>query len=184
MECLSQALLIAPPPALQEILNVFRRCEEELDAKIRQEAEQEDAWDDQGDDTAMPGRFGAEPPPVTLSRASAPMSSAKSRTGAEAPMSLLDLTRASAAQAQRSIAALTTVKGGGAGAGAERGGWSGSGSASASAEDLHDGVKQSTVRKRDQLRSAAMSTMIGGIGWVIGAQTPAEKEGGGDHEGR
>ncbi|KFY96519.1 hypothetical protein V498_02640 [Pseudogymnoascus sp. VKM F-4517 (FW-2822)] len=177
MECLSQALLIAPPPALQEILNVFRRCEEELDAKIRQEAEQEDAWDDQGDDTSMPGRFGAEPPPVTLSRASAPMSSAKSRTGAEAPMSLLDLTRASAAQAQRSIAALTNVKGGGAARGGGGGDWSGS----ASTEDLDDGVKQSTVRKRDQLRSAAMSTMIGGIGWVIGAQTPAEND---KHEDR
>ena len=178
MECLSQALLIAPPPALQEILNVFRRCEEELDAKIRQEAEQEDAWDDQGDDTSMPGRFGVEPPPATLSRASAPMSSAKSRTGAEAPMSLLDLTRASAAQAQRSIAALTTVKGGGGGAG-QTGGWSGS--AAASTEDADDGVKQSTVRKRDQLRSAAMSTMIGGIGWVIGAQTPVER---GEGDGR
>ncbi|OBT57415.1 hypothetical protein VE04_03341 [Pseudogymnoascus sp. 24MN13] len=112
MECLSQALLIAPPPALQEILNVFRRCEEELDAKIRQEAEQEDAWDEQGDDTAMPGRFGIDPPPATLSRASAPMSSAKSRTGAEAPMSLLDLTCGSATQAQRSIAALTSAQGG------------------------------------------------------------------------
>ncbi|OBT64040.1 hypothetical protein VE03_06676 [Pseudogymnoascus sp. 23342-1-I1] len=177
MECLSQALLIAPPPALQEILNVFRRCEEELDAKIRQEAEQEDEWDNQGDDTSMPGRFGVEPPPVTLSRASAPMSSAKSRTGAEAPMSLLDLTRASAAQAQRSIAALATVKGGGGGGGvATRGGGQGEWSGSASAEDVNDGVKQSTVRKRDQLRSAAMSTMIGGIGWVIGAQTPAGED--------
>ncbi|KAL5354759.1 hypothetical protein ACLOAV_000848 [Pseudogymnoascus australis] len=165
-----------------EILNVFRRCEEELDAKIRQEAEQEDAWDDQGDDTSMPGRFGAEPPPVTLSRASAPMSSAKSRTGAEAPMSLLDLTRASAAQAQRSIAALTNVKGGGGGGGgAAQGGRGGDWSGSASTEDLDDGVKQSTVRKRDQLRSAAMSTMIGGIGWVIGAQTPAEDD---KHEDR
>lgn len=186
MECLSQALLIAPPPALQEILNVFRRCEEELDAKIRQEAEQEDAWDEQGDDTAMPGRFGVEPPPVTLSRGGASMSSAKARTGADAPMSLLDLTRASAAQAQRSIAALTSVKGGGGGGGSgtgvagvkEKGGWSGS----ASTEDLDDGVKQSTVRKRDQLRSAAMSTMIGGIGWVIGAQTPAEPQGRDDDE--
>ncbi|OAF58070.1 hypothetical protein VC83_05238 [Pseudogymnoascus destructans] len=178
MECLSQALLIAPPPALQEILNVFRRCEEELDAKIRQDAEQEDAWDDQGDDKSMPGRFGVEPPPVTLSRASAPMSSAKSRTGAEAPMSLLDLTRASAAQAQRSIAALTSVKGGGGGGAGggvrEKGGWTGGGNASM--EEAEDGVKQSTVRKRDQLRSAAMSTMIGGIGWVIGAQTPVDKD--------
>lgn len=183
MECLSQALLIAPPPALQEILNVFRRCEEELDAKIRQEAEQEDAWDNQGDDTSMPGRFGVEPPPATLSRASAPMSSAKSRTGAEAPMSLLDLTRASAAQAQRSIAALTNAKGGGSGGGAaEKGGWSGS--AAASTEDADDGVKQSTVRKRDQLRSAAMSTMIGGIGWVIGAQTPVERGEGDERDER
>ncbi|KFY08298.1 hypothetical protein V492_06343, partial [Pseudogymnoascus sp. VKM F-4246] len=116
MECLSQSLLIAPPPALQEILNVFRRCEEELDAKIRQEAEQEEEWDRQGDDAStMPGRFGVEEPPVTMARAGATMSSAKSRTGAEAPMSLLDLTRASAAQAQRSIAALTNVKGSGGG---------------------------------------------------------------------
>lgn len=173
MECLSQALRIAPPAALQEILNVFRRCEEELDAKIREEAEQEDAWDEQGDEKVMPGKFGIDAP-VTLSRAGATMSSAKSRTGTDAPMSLFDLTRASAAQAQRSLAALTAKTGSGS---HER---TGSG---ASADDLHEGVKRSTVRKRDQLRSAAVGTLAGGIGWLIGAPAPASRPGEEEHRG-
>ena len=48
MDCLSLALRCAPSSALQEILNAYRRCEEELEMKVREEEEEEDAWDEQG----------------------------------------------------------------------------------------------------------------------------------------
>jgi hypothetical protein len=162
MECLAQALRIAPPSTLQEILNAFRRCEEELDTKIREEAEQEEAWDEQGDEKVMPGRFGMDAP-VNLSRAGAATSNAKSRTGDEAPMSLFDLTRASAAKAQQSLSALTSVRNEGSSRDNQ-------GSIAVSDDGSHiQGVKPSTVRKRDQLRNAAVGTLASGIGWLINA---------------
>jgi len=173
MECLSQALRIAPPSTLQEILHVFRRCEEELEAKFKEEAEQEAAWDEQGDQTIMPGGFGAEPMPATLSRNTA---SAMSRTGGDAPMSLFDLTRASAAQAQRSLSALTSLrgratKGNGANAHPSAGESVRSSGESARATA---GVSHSNVRKRDQLKNAAVGTLASGIGWLINAPMPPQ----------
>jgi len=175
MECLSQALRIAPVATLQEILNVFRRCEEELDAKIREEAEQEAKWDETADERVMPGKFGMEAP-ATMAREGANTSTARSRMGAEAPMSLFDLTRASAAQAQRSLAALTASSGGvsAKGTGVVK---------SAAPGGEHEGVKRSTVRKRDQLRSAAVGTLAGGIGWLIGAPAPTAQGRNEEHEG-
>jgi hypothetical protein len=161
-DCLSQALRIAPPPTLHEILNVFRRCEEELNTKIKEEAEQEAAWDEQGDQTTMPGGFGVEPPKkqsrgVTITSGGAE----------EAPMSLFDLTRASAAKAQSSLSALTTLTGG-----------AGRGAKAKSRADIDQvardlGAGQATVRKRDQLRNAAVGTLATGIGWLINAPVPA-----------
>jgi hypothetical protein len=72
-------------------------------------------------------------------------------------MSLFDLTRASAAQAQRSLAALGVGKQDTA---PQRG---------SSESERTAGVDKATVRKRDQLRSAAVGTLAGGIGWLIGA---------------
>ena len=43
MECLTHAFRLAPKSTLQEIVNVFRRCEEELESLSKQEAEQEAA---------------------------------------------------------------------------------------------------------------------------------------------
>ncbi|CAP73500.1 uncharacterized protein PODANS_2_8680 [Podospora anserina S mat+] len=60
IECLSVALRIAPGATLQEILNVYRRAEEELEVKVRQEEEREEEWDWRGDSvsgTNMPGGF-------------------------------------------------------------------------------------------------------------------------------
>lgn len=161
-DCLSQALRIAPPSTLHEILNVFRRCDEELDTKIKEEVEQEAAWDEQGDQSIMPGGFGVEPP-KKRSRGLARTSDGTD----EAPMSLFDLTRASAAKAQNSLSALTTLTGG-----------AGRGARVKTRTDTDDvahehGVEQATVRKRDQLRNAAVGTLATGIGWLINAPVPA-----------
>jgi hypothetical protein len=161
-DCLSQALRIAPPSTLHEILNAFRRCEEELDTKVKEEAEQEAAWDEQGDQAIMPGGFGVELP-KKQSRGAANTSSGAD----EAPMSLFDLTRASAAKAQNSLSALTTLTGG-AGRGAK-----GKSRVDTDQVAREHGVEQATVRKRDQLRNAAVGTLATGIGWLINAPVPA-----------
>jgi len=161
-DCLSQALRIAPPSTLHEILNVFRRCEEELDTKIKEEAEQEAAWDEQGDQAIMPGGFGVETP----RKQSRGVPNASDGAD-EAPMSLFDLTRASAAKAQNSLSALTTLTGA-AGRGAKAKSRVDTGQV---AREL--GVEQATVRKRDQLRNAAVGTLATGIGWLINAPVPA-----------
>ncbi len=67
IDCLSTALRIAPPPTLQEILNTYRRCEEELDAAMAAEASQENAWDEAADVQAMPGGFRISPRPARRS---------------------------------------------------------------------------------------------------------------------
>lgn len=173
MECLSQALRIAPPSTLQEVLNVFRRCEEELSTKIREEAAQEAAWDEQGDETVMPGGFGAEPMPASLIRNTA---SAMSRTGDDAPMSLFDLTRASAAHAQRSLSALTSIKGRAASGNDTSLTMSAGESTRSSGESARAaaGVSQSSTTKRNQLKNAAVGTLASGIGWLINAPMPPQ----------
>ncbi|KAM5356363.1 hypothetical protein ACJ41O_003009 [Fusarium nematophilum] len=95
IECLATALRIAPPPQLQEVLKTFRRCEEQLDAAIKEEAVKEDAWDAAGDISSLPGAFntpdpGKAYPPRNIT------ASAAARQAEEAPMSLFDLSRATA----------------------------------------------------------------------------------------
>jgi protein transport protein SEC39 len=40
------------------------------------------------------------------------------------------------------------------------------------------GVGQGTIRKRDQLRNAAVGTLASGIGWLINAPPPTLSDGG------
>lgn len=176
MECLGQALLLAPPSALQEILNVFRRCEEEWDVRIREEAEQEEKWDERAEEVVLPGTWGEEQP-ISMAREGAATSQAKGRVG-EGPMSLFDLTRASAERAQKSLKALNIGVPVGLGRGENA---SGRGSdarmsmdSQGSGHSGQGGVSGNTVRKRDQLRSAAVGTLAGGIGWLIGAPVPPQ----------
>ncbi|KAI1319191.1 secretory pathway Sec39 [Xylariaceae sp. FL0255] len=152
IECLSTALRIAPSAALQEILNVFRKCEEELNAAVAAEEAQESAWDDRGDIETMPGAFSSTVPAGVIrnvTRASG------SRRTEEAPMSLLDLSRASVARAQRNFSALSSLQ---------------RSEQSRSSDTGVEGSDQPRVRKRDQLREAAVGTLASGVGWLIGAQ--------------
>ncbi|KAI1205983.1 secretory pathway Sec39 [Annulohypoxylon truncatum] len=160
MECLATALRVAPPATLQEILNVFRKCEEELNAAVKAEEEQESAWDDQGDLQVMPGAFSSTVPAGVVRSAKA----ASSRQAEEAPMSLFDLSRASMARAQRNLTALSSLQR----------------SENARSDETYgetgDGSGQQRVRKRDQLREAAVGTLASGVGWLIGAQ-PVDRGG-------
>ncbi len=155
IECLSTALRIAPPATLQEILNVFRKCEEELNAALIAEEVQESAWDSRGDMQAMPGAFSSTVPAGVVRGGSGGGGGAErpARHGDEAPMSLFDLSRASIARAQRNFTALSSLQ-------------------QSKSEDTRedDSAQQQRVRKRDQLREAAVGTLASGVGWLIGAQ--------------
>ncbi|KAI0798881.1 Sec39 domain-containing protein [Xylaria sp. FL0064] len=153
IECLSVAVRIAPPATLQEILNVFRKCEEELNAAINAEEAQESAWDDRGDLQAMPGAFSSTVP-AGVSR----NVTRSSRHVEEAPMSLFDLSRASMARAQKNFSALSSLQ------------RSGQSRTDDTDRGLDEASGQARVRKRDQLREAAVGTLASGVGWLIGAQ--------------
>lgn len=164
IECLATALRIAPAATLQEILNTYRRCEEELDSAIKAEAEQEEAWDEAGDFGAMPGGFDTAPTGRNAT-VSANKPSSSRQQPEEAPMSLFDLSRASVRSAQRNFTALSNLR---------------STTEARSSEAPHDSPEhseqQQRVRKRDQLRDATMGTLVSGVGWLIGAQ-PAANQG-------
>lgn len=163
IECLATALRIAPTATLPHILKSYRRTEEELDAAITAEQEQENAWDEAADSLqAMPGGFDtATPRHVSGGR----LATSTRRTAEEAPMSLFDLSRASMRSAQRNFTALSNFNL------TTQSRPSDSGSQDTAGEL---GEEQQRVRKRDQLREAAMGGLTAGVGWLIGAQ-PVER---------
>ncbi|AEO56288.1 hypothetical protein MYCTH_2301035 [Thermothelomyces thermophilus ATCC 42464] len=243
IECLATALRVAPPHTLQEIVNAFRRAEEELDVLVREEQEREDEWDARGDQlgsgatttttTTLPGLFG-RPSPASAAGAGAGRAghhleakrSRPSRTAAAAaaaagdedaaPMSLFDLSRASVLSAQRNLSALSALHrstglgarlasvgsglgggrrgggGGGGGGGAGRKASEGRGDGASDAGDGRSSMdmpplsatgsttsagsadEEKRVRKRDQLREAAMGTLVSGVGWLVGAPPPSQ----------
>ncbi|KAG5980864.1 hypothetical protein E4U55_003555 [Claviceps digitariae] len=154
IECLATALRVAPTSELQDILQTFRRCEEQLDSAIKEETANEAAWDAEADASRLPGSFGH--PLVEEQRLPRTLNaSAAARQADEAPMSLLDLSRATARIAQRNLTIISGLQ--------------------SVSEDMGSNEQESRdeqhhrVRKRDQLREAATGTLVSGVGWLIGA---------------
>ncbi|KAL1867558.1 hypothetical protein VTK73DRAFT_4082 [Phialemonium thermophilum] len=194
IECLATALHLAPSATLQDIVNAFRRCEEELDSAIKAEAEQEAAWDAAADSigtrgprgagapASMPGGF--NPPTSKNATASARFEGVASRQHAEeVPMSLFDLSRASVRSAQRNLTALSGLQrsilarggGGGGGNGDDDGKPATTTTYGSGGEgDSEDGQPR-RVRKRDQLREAAVGTLVSSVGWLINAPAPSDR---------
>lgn len=163
MECLATALLIAPSSELQSVLKAFRRCEEQLDSAIKEEEANEAAWDANTDISSLPGAF-----EVVKDNSRAPRHSAFVSTALredDSPMSLFDLSRATAKIAQRNLTALSTDNVSSVNT-----------AAAPSAQDLSSAQRP---RKRDQLRDAATGTLVSGVGWLIGAN-PVQSNNGGD----
>jgi len=161
IECLATALRVAPAATLQEILNSYRRCEEELDAAVQAEEATENAWDDAADEVYMPGGFG-----LSASRAGGVPSRARAAGGGgnqgasrgeDAPLSLFDLSRATARAAQRNLTALSSLQRSGQARLDE-------------SQAPHQEHGQQRARRRDQFREAAVGTLTSGVGWLIGAQ--------------
>ncbi|KAK0392148.1 hypothetical protein NLU13_1646 [Sarocladium strictum] len=155
LECLATALRIAPASQLLEILKTFRRCEEQLDSAIAEEAAKEDAWDAVGDVRNAPGSFD-QPDPDRMYPPRNITASASARQAEEAPMSLFDLSRATARIASKNFTSLSGLHSGGA-------------LSPATSAEPSGALDQARVRKRDQLRDAATGTLVSGVGWLIGA---------------
>ncbi|POS86465.1 hypothetical protein EPUL_001322 [Erysiphe pulchra] len=166
MDCISQALELAPKETLQEILNVYRRCEEELDSLFKQSIEEEE-WASRTSDQKIPGGFVSTP-----SKKDTFTNSSQAKT--EEPISLFDLSRAGMMRAQSGLSSLsilksipknntsiTSVK-----------------QSESSYESDESGTEISTeqkrVRKRDQLKNVAVGGLATGVGWLIGAPLPRE----------
>jgi hypothetical protein len=157
LECLATALRVAPATKLQDILVSFRQCEEQLDAAVVDEAAKEAAWDAAGDMQGLPGAFDM-PGPEKSYPARNITAAAAARQAEEAPMSLFDLSRATARLAQRNLTSLASLQGM-----AESGDQSSNSPAGQAAGEPR-------VRKRDQFREAATGTLVSGVGWLIGAK--------------
>ena len=167
MELLSQSLLLAPPSALEEVLRVWLRCEDEMNVLLAQETEEEAKWNDKGD-RSIPGGFSADSIPV----AQKPRESTRSAMNEDAPMGLFDVARGAAAALSKNAFPLRDATAVGKSAtppakttqerpmsalssdGSDQGSLSGEG--------------QGRVRKRDMVSNMVTGGLASGIGWVLG----------------
>ncbi|KAM0251310.1 hypothetical protein ACHAQJ_008250 [Trichoderma viride] len=156
IECLATALRVAPTSQLQEILKTFRRCEEQLDSAINEEAAAEASWAATGE---IPGAFESSTPHNMQSTRNM-TATAASRQAEEAPMSLFDLSRATASVAQRNFTKLSNL--------------SSLATSKLQASPPSEEQTPQRLRKRDQLREAATGTLVSGVGWLIGASVNRE----------
>ncbi|KAL7806084.1 secretory pathway Sec39 [Trichoderma aethiopicum] len=162
IECLATALRVAPTSQLLEILKTFRRCEEQLDSAIAEEAAAEASWAAAGE---VPGAFETPGPAHGLQSSRNMTATAASKQAEEAPMSLFDLSRATASVASRNFTKLSSLSSSLAGAASL---------ASSITSDASGEQAPQRPRKRDQLREAATGTLVSGVGWLIGANVNRE----------
>ncbi|OAK99256.1 secretory pathway Sec39 [Phaeosphaeriaceae sp. SRC1lsM3a] len=168
MELLSQALLLAPPNHLEEVLTVWQQCESEMTTLLAQETEAEERFNDAAD-RKLPGTFVAETMTVQPRR--------EVGRGAveEAPMGLFDVARGAAAAFSKSAFPLR-----GAAQGAPK---ESPMSSSRVSMDMSDDGHDERVRKRDMVASAATGALASGtgalasgLGWMLGAKPIHEQE--------
>lgn len=172
MELLSLALVLTPTPEpLPEILGVWRRCDEELDALRSQEHGEESAWDERGD-SIVPGGFGPgdmDMDKLETERARRAKQSRGRRgtTGQEeAPMGLFDVARGAA----RAIGKSAFPLHGQGGTQAARLPTMGrEGTAISDDHESRTSGEEQRVRKRDMVSNMVTGGLASGIGWVLGA---------------
>ncbi|KAF2860708.1 secretory pathway Sec39 [Piedraia hortae CBS 480.64] len=149
-DLISLALLLAPAPALNEILAAWRRCEEETTNMQAQQREAEMAFDSRpthvGTGT-LPGQFASEQPEMVLNQPRREMGrvGTVTDTDADVPVSMFELTRSAAQALKRNAFPLR-----------------------AEADGEHH------VRRRDMVANAVSGGLASGLGWMLGA-TPREQ---------
>lgn len=169
MELLSQALLLAPPHHLEEVLAVWQECETEMTNLLAHETEAEERFNDAAD-RRLPGAF-AEAVAVQPRR--------EVGRGAveEAPMGLFDVARGAAAAFSKSAFPLRGSGGSRAVSGSESHGDTGRASMDlgSDSESMHTGADEK-VRRRDMVASAVTGGLASGLGWVLGATPVNERQ--------
>lgn len=174
-ELLSLALLLAPVSALTEILNAWRRCEDEMTVLQRSQQQAEEEFDDRADkrQSALPGNFTVtgEQPELVLNQKRREMGRMGTVDG-EAPLSMFDLTRSAARAFSQNAFPLR-----GAATARSSGEQERTGSMRESTGSLGGSEEGGSgrVRKRDYVANVAASSLASGLGWVLGA-TPASQE--------
>jgi hypothetical protein len=166
MELLSQALLLAPPNHLEEVLKVWQQCEAEMTALLADETEAEERFNDAAD-RKLPGTF------INDTLTVQPRREVGRGAVEESPMGLFDVARGAAAAFSKSAFPLrgsaqatpTTVSRDTAGSRASMD-FSDSGSMNG---------HEDRVRRRDMVASAATGALASGtgalasgLGWMLG----------------
>ena len=158
MELLSQALLLAPPNHLEEVLNVWQQCETEMIELLAQETEAEERFNDAAD-RKLPGAFDMGSIPTVQPRREV----GRGAVG-ESPMGLFDVARGAAAAFSKSAFPLR--------AGTQASARPESRDAVRASMDLSDSDSmhghEERVRRRDMLANTASGALQSGLGWVLG----------------
>jgi hypothetical protein len=155
MELLSQALLLAPPRHLEEVLGVWQQCEKEMTKVLAEEAEAEERFNDMAD-RRLPGAFATETIAIQ------PRREVGRGAAAEAPMGLFEVARGAAAALSKSAFPLRANSSAARGGGLER---------SVDSDVLSDAGSaggEERVRKRDMVANAVTGGLASGLGWVLG----------------
>jgi hypothetical protein len=155
MELLSQALLLAPPEHLEEVLGVWQQCEAEMMHLLAQETEAEERFNDAAD-RKLPGAFDLET--ITVQ----PRREVGRGAVEEAPMGLFDVARGAAAAFSKTAFPLR----GSAQAASKPEPGSSRVSMDGSESGSMDGHER--VRRRDMVANAATGALASGIGWMLG----------------
>lgn len=158
MELLSQALLLAPPSHLEEVLNVWQQCEAELTEVLAQEADAEQRFNDAAD-RKLPGAFDLGSLPTVQPRREVGRGAVE-----ESPMGLFDVARGAAAAFSKSAFPLRSNTGA-----SSRPESRDTGRISMDLSDsdsMH--AHEERVRKRDLLANTATGALQSGLGWMLG----------------
>jgi protein transport protein SEC39 len=182
MELLSQALLLAPSTALPEVLNVWRKCEEEMTSLLARETEEDEAFNDRAD-RQLPGAF------VNATVQIQPRREVGRGANEEAPMGLFDVARGAAAAFSRSAFPLRqepsmsstqapSMGGGRVSLETPRSPSSQASFDMTSSGELERSGSGGRVRKRDMIAGAASGAiasgtgaLASGLGWMLGEYT-------------
>lgn len=166
MELLAQALLLAPPASLPEILTIWRRCEEDLNTVSAREAIEEERWNTKGD-RHIPGGFSRDSiPTVQKSR-----EASRAAMNEEAPMGLFDVARGAATALSKNAFPLRSPRlGGGSSGGLQSPRERSLSKMGSGASDSGSGtdMEGQRVRKRDMVSNMVTGGLASGIGWVLG----------------
>jgi hypothetical protein len=167
MELLSQALLLAPPSRLEEVLTEWQQVEKETEKILSEEAEAEERFNDMAD-RRMAGAFDFEEPSTVQPRRHFGRGAVE-----EAPMGLFDVARGAAAAFSKTAFPFGGRAAGRGGQHAEAPRDTGSMEGSRVSMDLGSesgsiGGGGDRARKRDMVASAVTGGLASGIGWVLG----------------